>query len=1358
MKSHPCRAFTTRGAQFKTIRTLVASLAAISVAGSVVAGSIGLKFGINGNGNLQNTASGALSPTDYAGTYEFMQPNWNVLGRWGDSSTSYGTNAFPIYDSSGAEIAVTVHWDATGTWSQAGGGTPTVQPSADGNLMNTYCDSNGNGNVPLTNGLSLYGQNVNNKPMVYLSGLRAWLASQGADYYDVVVYSDGDASSGRVGEYWLVNASGATANLTFGDDLSTHTFICDRANYVNAGLYSQVPATVGSGRLAQQGNFQGNYAVFPSLTNDSFLLRTAEFNSRSPINALQIVARTTPLPAVLDPVLPATVYSGANATFRAVAAGVTPMVFQWQKNGANLADGGNVSGANTASLSIRNVSTSDAGAYSVVVSNAIGAITSAPAALTVTAPAAGSYAEKIFANHPVAYWRFNDHGDPSTNYAVANDFVGGFSGVYGSAAYNAMLGVAGPNPAAFPGFEPGNGALQTANADHAWVIAPPLNLNTNTVTMMAWIYPTAWSEPGSAGLIFARTSNNDVNGLDYQNNDQLGYTWNGSASTYNFASRLVVPSNMWSFVALVLSPTNAVVYLYNANGQLSATNTTTHTNALFAAPTLIGCDPSDTTTPRTRAFIGSIDEAAVFNYCLSPLELYNLYKKGLGLTYQPVSITRQPGSTALYQGRTARFSVTAVGDPTITYRWRKDGLDLADDARISGATTANLSISGLTAADAGNYQVVVANLSGPVTSAAATLTVVTPPAPLTAYETALQAADPAGYWRLNEAAGATYAYDYWGGNVATNENVTTGVAGPQPADFVGFESANTGGQYLTADTDTGVDYLNNAAQFTIVGWFNVPGMQTTRTGLFGQNDVAEFGFHGADASGAAQLGIWTSGGGGAYLPQSLIVPGQWHFTAAVGDGSRVSLYLFWKDWSGAVQVAKASSDVTTTNYGASTFSFKIGGGGILDSTGNYVTGSIDEVAVFKRALSGSELSGLFGAATGVQTVPPTITTQPVGLARYAGLDAVLHAEAVGSAPLSYQWRSNGVALADFANVTGSASPTLVITNLAAFNAADYDLVVANAAGKATSSVATLTVVLPGAAGYDAAIVALRPLAYYRLGETTGPSAFDYVGGHTGTYGAGAVLGVPGPRTPLFAGYDTGNLGIQTITNTAGSWVAAPFGSLSTNTATFTMWINPVGAFDSYAGLLVNRGGGVEGGFGYTGGQLGYTWNNNSAGTYNYRSGLVPPLNQWSFVALVVSPADARLYMFNADGQVSATNVLAHTSDVFGNNWQIGSDNSDANNTGARTFNGLIDEVAVFNYSLTPAQLQQLYSVGTAGPVVTLKVARDGNDLVLTWERGTLQYSTDLNGTWSAVAGNPVSGYRATPAPSDKAVFYRVQVK
>jgi uncharacterized delta-60 repeat protein len=78
--------------------------------------------------------------------------------------------------------------------------------------------------------------------------------------------------------------------------------------------------------------------------------------------------------------------AGFNWNMNVSASGTPPLGYQWRKNGTNLADGGSVSGATTATLTFNNLSGADTGGYSVVVSNAYGMVTSQFATLTVRDP------------------------------------------------------------------------------------------------------------------------------------------------------------------------------------------------------------------------------------------------------------------------------------------------------------------------------------------------------------------------------------------------------------------------------------------------------------------------------------------------------------------------------------------------------------------------------------------------------------------------------------------------------------------------------------------------------------------------------------------------------------------------------------------------------------------------------------------------------------------------------------------------------------------------------------------------------------------------------------------------------------
>lgn len=79
------------------------------------------------------------------------------------------------------------------------------------------------------------------------------------------------------------------------------------------------------------------------------------------------------------------VLSGATATFSVTALGIDPISYQWRRNGTNLSNGGAVSGVTTTTLTITNVLSTEAGNYTVFITNAYGNVTSTPAVLEVRA-------------------------------------------------------------------------------------------------------------------------------------------------------------------------------------------------------------------------------------------------------------------------------------------------------------------------------------------------------------------------------------------------------------------------------------------------------------------------------------------------------------------------------------------------------------------------------------------------------------------------------------------------------------------------------------------------------------------------------------------------------------------------------------------------------------------------------------------------------------------------------------------------------------------------------------------------------------------------------------------------------------
>ncbi len=85
-------------------------------------------------------------------------------------------------------------------------------------------------------------------------------------------------------------------------------------------------------------------------------------------------------PGIVIPPASLTVVNGATASLTVIASSLTPLSYQWQKDGVA------INGATADTLMLPNVQAAQAGAYTVTISNRSGAVTSAPATVTLAAP------------------------------------------------------------------------------------------------------------------------------------------------------------------------------------------------------------------------------------------------------------------------------------------------------------------------------------------------------------------------------------------------------------------------------------------------------------------------------------------------------------------------------------------------------------------------------------------------------------------------------------------------------------------------------------------------------------------------------------------------------------------------------------------------------------------------------------------------------------------------------------------------------------------------------------------------------------------------------------------------------------
>jgi uncharacterized delta-60 repeat protein len=110
---------------------------------------------------------------------------------------------------------------------------------------------------------------------------------------------------------------------------------------------------------------------------------------------------------------------------------------------------------------------------------------------------------------------------------------------------------------------------------------------------------------------------------------------------------------------------------------------------------------------------------------------------------------------------------------------------------------------------------------------------------------------------------------------------------------------------------------------------------------------------------------------------------------------------------------------------------------------------------------GRAIGGQFnGSSWWVETFigPPVITTQPLSQTNDAGTIANFTALGAGTPPLTYRWLRNDVVMTDEGRVSGAYTPSLSLSNVSRADTASYAVIVSNASGTVTSQLATLTVI------------------------------------------------------------------------------------------------------------------------------------------------------------------------------------------------------------------------------------------------------------------------------------------------------------
>ncbi len=179
-------------------------------------------------------------------------------------------------------------------------------------------------------------------------------------------------------------------------------------------------------------------------------------------------------------------------------------------------------------------------------------------------------------------------------------------------------------------------------------------------------------------------------------------------------------------------PAGSAAYVDVRGGNSGNLYTNDGTNYALTAPAVAGVASTAADNNSWGRLHAVVDASGHLVFRTAKNGANSQYINGYQLMPYPVPVITLPPmeNASATVGSGVTLTVAATGEGTLSYQWRKDGSPISDGASgtgsaYAGATTPSLTLSGVSAADEGDYDVVVTNPGGSTTSSASTLSVTT---------------------------------------------------------------------------------------------------------------------------------------------------------------------------------------------------------------------------------------------------------------------------------------------------------------------------------------------------------------------------------------------------------------------------------------------------------------------------------------------------------------------------------------------------------------------------------------------------------------------------------------------------------
>ena len=500
-----------------------------------------------------------------------------------------------------------------------------------------------------------------------------------------------NAQFAAAGTYQVIvtNAYGAVTSAPANLVLQSPPIINNQPQAIAVPAGSNAVFVVGvSGSPPLSFQWQRNGSTLPGATSYSLTITNVQSintgiyavtitnNFGSATSATAALTLLVPVSITNQPVSQ-TMPAGANPFFIAGVDGSGPIRFQWRFGATK------IPGATNATLSLNNVQSTNAGNYSVLVSNDFSSVTSVVAALSITNPTCAHPATGL-----IGSWSAEGN---------AVDLVSGAAAtLVGNAAFGAG--------------KVGQAFLFDGTGD-AVLLGNPVALRLQDFSIVTWVKRSSVTK-ASSGLGGAELFSYGFGGYGLGMLDD-GRPFLTQVGINNVMAGFQITDTNWHHLALTKGSSNVVFYLDGVGSPAPAYTATFSFNNNVA----IGARGDNF----SASFLGSLDEVDFYNRPLSASEAQAAYfSTYIGKCPVPLTWTSQPANQTVGLGGTAGLSAAVSGSQPVSWQWFLNG------APLPRATNSSLALSNINYFQAGAYNVSASNPSGSISSSNALLTIVPP--------------------------------------------------------------------------------------------------------------------------------------------------------------------------------------------------------------------------------------------------------------------------------------------------------------------------------------------------------------------------------------------------------------------------------------------------------------------------------------------------------------------------------------------------------------------------------------------------------------------------------------------------------